>query len=118
MVSILSSYKGGAFMVPYSCQCSLANLFAPVTIKSKTGAVIRSFSIEGVNNLETVSEFIWREMFLSMLASGKERHEKQVSEMLDEIQQINGWAQLVRILRGGKKRKRIFQNLFVSLRVH
>ena len=74
-------------------------------IKSRTGAVIKSFSIEGAHNLEMVSEFIWRDMFMAMLAGGKERHEKLVSDMLVEIQQTNGWPQLMRILRGGKKRK-------------
>ncbi|KAI0092877.1 hypothetical protein BDY19DRAFT_1054305 [Irpex rosettiformis] len=85
------------------CKCSLTSLYVPIVIKSKTGAVIKSFSIEGVQNLESVSEFIWRDMFLSMLASGKEHHEQLVLEMLVDIQRSNGWHQILRILRPAKK---------------
>ena len=92
-------------MDEHSCKCSLTSLYIPVVIKSKTGTVVKSFSIEGVHNIESVSEFVWRDMFLSMLARGRKRHEKLVLEMLEEVRRSSGWIQLLRILRPGKKCK-------------
>ncbi|KAI0689093.1 hypothetical protein BC835DRAFT_276645 [Cytidiella melzeri] len=83
------------------CNCSLSNMYIPVVIKTKSGRIVKRFDVDGAPNLEVVMGFIWRDMFLSMLASGKRRHRQLVSEMLKDCETNSGWPFLIRILRGG-----------------
>ncbi|KAI0337350.1 hypothetical protein BDW22DRAFT_1364240 [Trametopsis cervina] len=85
------------------CECSLANLYIPVTLRSKAGRVIKTFHIDGAQNLEMVTQFIWREMFLSILANGKPAQKEQITEMLSDIESLMGWKGLMKILWGGKR---------------
>lgn len=44
-------------------------MFVTVTIKRKSGKHVKAFNINGAQNIEQVLFFIWRDLFLSMLAA-------------------------------------------------
>jgi hypothetical protein len=74
-----------------------------VVIKSQTGRTVINFNIDGVDNLGSVTQFIWRDMFIAMLATGKQRRKEQVVELLHDIKASMGWQYLFKILEGGKQ---------------
>lgn len=80
-------------------------MFVTVTIKRKSGKHVKAFNINGAQNIEQVLFFIWRDLFLSMLAAGNEHHISQISDMLEDIEDLMSWTALERILYGGKKCK-------------
>ncbi|KAF9817259.1 hypothetical protein IEO21_03623 [Rhodonia placenta] len=86
-----------------SCRCTFNNMFVTVTIKRKSGKHVKAFNINGAQNIEQVLFFIWRDLFLSMLAAGNEHHISQISDMLEDIEDLMSWTALERILYGGKK---------------
>lgn len=86
-----------------SCRCTFNNMFVTVTIKRKSGKHVKAFNINGAQNIEQVLFFIWRDLFLSMLAAGNEHHIIQISDMLEDIEDLMSWTALERILYGGKK---------------
>ena len=61
------------------------------------------FRIDGVQKLETVLQFIWRDLFLSLLATGKQRLKQMTPRMLADIESTMGAKGLVQILNGGLK---------------
>ncbi|KAI0751841.1 hypothetical protein C8Q80DRAFT_1159709 [Daedaleopsis nitida] len=86
-----------------SCRCAFTNLYVPITLKRKSGKVVKSWQLNGAHNIEEVLQFIWRDLFLSMLAAGNQRQIKKIPEMLDDIEDILGWTALERLLYGGRK---------------
>ncbi|KAM5540733.1 hypothetical protein V8D89_005764 [Ganoderma adspersum] len=88
---------------PSSCRCAFTNMYVPITIKWKSGKVVKSWQVNGAHNIEEVLQFIWRDLFLSMLATGTQRQIGQIPEMLDDIEDIMGWTALERLLYGGRK---------------
>ncbi|KAI1792599.1 hypothetical protein LXA43DRAFT_1093556 [Ganoderma leucocontextum] len=78
-------------------------MYVPITIKRKSGKVVKSWQVNGAHNIEEALQFIWRDLFLSMLATGTQRQIKQIPEMLDDIEDIMGWTALERLLYGGRK---------------
>ena len=78
-------------------------MYVPITIKRKSGKVVKSWQVNGAHNIEEVLQFIWRDLFLSMLATGTQRQIGQIPEMLDDIEDIMGWTALERLLYGGRK---------------
>ncbi len=78
-------------------------MYVPITIKRKSGKVVKSWQVNGAHNIEEVLQFIWRDLFLSMLATGTHRQVQQIPEMLDDIEDIMGWTALERLLYGGRK---------------
>jgi len=86
-----------------SCRCAFTNMFLNVTIKNKLGKHIKSFDINGAHNVEEVLHFIWRDLFLSMFATGNHRQISKIPDMLEDIEDLMGWRALQRLLYGGKK---------------
>lgn len=86
-----------------SCKCSLSNMYIPVTLKSKLGRTITTFHIDGAHNLDRVTQFIWRDMFLSMLAKGGQRERNIIPQMLAEIERVMDSKGLTQMLSGGGK---------------
>ncbi|KAI0771684.1 hypothetical protein BD413DRAFT_693192 [Trametes elegans] len=86
-----------------SCRCAFTTMYVPITIKGRNGKVVKSWEINGAHNIEEVLQFIWRDLFLSLLASGNQRHIKRIPEMLDDIEDLMGWTALERLLYGGRK---------------
>ncbi|TBU57836.1 hypothetical protein BD310DRAFT_959316 [Dichomitus squalens] len=86
-----------------SCRCALTSMYVPITIKRRSGKVVKSWEVNGAHNVGEVLEFIWRDLFLSMLATGTRRQIEKIPEMLDDIEDIMGWTSLERLLYGGRK---------------
>ncbi|KAH9922706.1 uncharacterized protein B0H18DRAFT_1016536 [Fomitopsis serialis] len=86
-----------------SCKCAFTNLFVKVTLKNKDGKRVKSWDVNGVQNIVEVLFFIWREVFLSMLATNTNKQLRDITDMLEEIDDLLGWTALERILYGGKK---------------
>ena len=78
-------------------------MYIPITLKRRSGKVVKSWQVNGAHNVEEVLQFIWRDLFLSMLATGTQRQIKKIPEMLDDIEDIMGWTALERLLYGGRK---------------
>jgi hypothetical protein len=124
-----------------SCKCAYNNLYITIHIKSprppfpssssrtKSGRKpIKTFRLTGANRLDEVLLWLWRELFVSLLAGssspssskktsgggrgsegeGKEgeegkAHEMQlVDAMLADIERVKGWRALERVLFGGR----------------
>ncbi|KAI0059310.1 hypothetical protein BV25DRAFT_1918554 [Artomyces pyxidatus] len=84
------------------CKCSTMNLYVSTVIKKqKTRKVVKSFQLTGVPSFDKVLLWVWRDLFLSMLASRPEKA-KTIPQMLQDIQDVMGWTSLERLLLGGK----------------
>ena len=86
-----------------SCQCAFTNLFVNITLKTSEGKRVKSWDVSGVQNIEEVLYFLWRELFLCMVAANARRRTELIHDMLEEIDDLLGWTALERILYGGKK---------------
>ncbi|KAI0637522.1 hypothetical protein C8Q77DRAFT_1086479 [Trametes polyzona] len=86
-----------------SCRCAFTSMYVPITLKRKSGRVVKSWELTGAQHIEEVLQFIWRDLFLSILASGNQRQIAKIPEMLDDIEDLMGWTTLERLLYGGKK---------------
>lgn len=80
-------------------------MYIPVTLKSGSGGHIKTFNIVGAHNLHQILEFIWRDMFLTMLASNDPRHDKLIPAMLEDIEAQMGWKSVLAVFYGGKDRE-------------
>lgn len=89
------SLKGGG------CQSALMTIYVPVTIRDKSGKVVKEFNELGVANVESAILWIWRDVFLAMLASKNPVHVKLIPELLAEIDDEIGWSGLERLVLGG-----------------
>lgn len=78
-----------------------------VTIKSRSGKVVKNFDLSGPQNLDYVLLWIWRDLFLCMFAHKDRRERKKVPEMLKVIEDSMGWQALERLLYGGKRGRTI-----------
>lgn len=97
------------------CKCSLLNLYLNVHINRRSSKPVKSFYLTGAAAFDKVLHWVWRELFLSLLASGTERQKKHIPEMLGEIEKMMGWRGLERLLYGGQRRTpNSFFFLFVS----
>ena len=76
-------------------------MFLTVDIKTSPGTLVRSFDINGAQNVDEVLLWIWRDLFVSILAMGGKRERKLIPEMLADIEDILGWQSLERLLYGG-----------------
>lgn len=76
-------------------------MFIPIKIKRSTGKVVKSFMFNGAQNLESVMLWIWRDLFMAILATGSKRQRCVVPDMIDDIRLLLGWRALELLLRGG-----------------
>ncbi|EIW62188.1 uncharacterized protein TRAVEDRAFT_45023 [Trametes versicolor FP-101664 SS1] len=88
-----------------SCRCAFTSMYVPITLKRRCGKLVKSWELNGAHHIEEVLQFIWRDLFLSMLASGSKRHLAKIPEMLDDIEDLMGWTSLERLVFGGRKCK-------------
>ncbi|RPD55127.1 hypothetical protein L226DRAFT_554852 [Lentinus tigrinus ALCF2SS1-7] len=86
-----------------SCRCAFTSMYVPIILKRRSGKVVKSWHVNGAHNIEEVLQFIWRDLFLSMLATGSQRQIKRIPEMLDDIEDLLGWSALEKLLYGGRK---------------
>ncbi|KAF8549276.1 hypothetical protein OG21DRAFT_1515384 [Imleria badia] len=85
------------------CKCFYASIFVPIKITRSTGKLVKSFMLNGAHNLENVILWIWRDLFITILATGTRRQKSIVPDMLDDIRILLGWRSLEQLLRGGSK---------------
>jgi hypothetical protein len=89
-----------------SCRCYLMNLPVSVRIRrALSHRLVHRFSFSGGQNLDNVLLWIWRDMFVSMLAHGAKRNVDKIPQMLQDIEEVWGWDALERLLNGGKRCK-------------
>ncbi|KAF8838669.1 hypothetical protein BDN67DRAFT_67338 [Paxillus ammoniavirescens] len=86
------------------CKCSYANMFVPIKIRRSSGKLVKSFSLTGAHNLARVMLWIWRDLFVMMLATGSKRQRSNIQDMLDDIRTLLGWRALEHLLHGGRKK--------------
>ncbi|EGO01413.1 hypothetical protein SERLA73DRAFT_85050 [Serpula lacrymans var. lacrymans S7.3] len=85
------------------CKCSFMHLFVPVVLKKMSGKNVKSWAFTGAHHIDEVLLWIWRDLFVTLLAYGSKQQKKAIPGMLNDIQNIMGWKSLERILYGGKK---------------
>ncbi|KAG8218068.1 hypothetical protein J3R82DRAFT_3570 [Butyriboletus roseoflavus] len=85
------------------CGCSFTSMFIPIRITSSNGKVVKSFVLNGAQNLENVMLWIWRDLFMTVLATGSKHQRNIVPNMIDDIRVVLGWRALEQLLRGGSK---------------
>lgn len=78
-------------------------MFIPINITSSTGKLVKSFMLNGAHNLQNVVLWIWRDLLMTILATGTKRQRALVPDMLDDIRIVLGWSALEQLLRGGTK---------------
>ncbi|KAG9308743.1 hypothetical protein JVU11DRAFT_11531 [Chiua virens] len=78
-------------------------MFVPIKIRKSTGKVVKSFMLSGAHNLESVILWIWRDLFMAVLATGTKRQRSTIPDMIDDIRVLLGWRALEHLLRGGSK---------------
>ena len=77
-------------------------MYVPVTLRTTAGRKVKTFHIVGAQSLEEVLEFIWRDMFLSMMTYEEPRTRPMIRRMMEDIEQLLDWKSLFKILYGGK----------------
>lgn len=88
--------KGGG------CRCVFSSVYVPITIKDSDGNIIKEFSELGLVNVESAILWVWREVFVALLASKIPMYIKLVPELLAEIDDVIGWRGLERLILGGE----------------
>jgi hypothetical protein len=78
-------------------------MYVPITIRRQNGKVVREFELDGAHRIENVLLWIWRDMFLTMLAMKNQRISKVIPDMLSDIELILGWRAVEKVLYGGRK---------------
>lgn len=92
------------------------SLYVPVIFKNKAGRRVKSFHLNGVHALEKVLFWLWREIFVSMLASDLEHH--KILAMLRDIESTFGWQALERVIVGGESGRSssdIYMNVLLTV---
>ncbi|OAX35755.1 hypothetical protein K503DRAFT_773145 [Rhizopogon vinicolor AM-OR11-026] len=85
------------------CKCSFMNIYISSKIRRSSGKVVKAFHFTGAHNLERIMLWIWRDLFVVMLAEGTKRQQAAIPDMLDDIRVEFGWDALERLLYGGEK---------------
>jgi hypothetical protein len=78
------------------------NMPVNVTIRNKSGKVIKDFSVSGPRGVERVLLWVWRDLFVSLFARGTSWDKKMATEMMEAIETVLDWTALERLLYGGK----------------
>ena len=87
---------------PPRCKCSFINIHISAKIRRSSGKVVKSFHFTGAHNLERILLWIWRDLFVVILADGTTRQKVLIPDMLDDILVEFGWKALQRLLYGGR----------------
>ncbi|KAG6861436.1 hypothetical protein C0995_000276 [Termitomyces sp. Mi166 len=86
----------------FGCKCSLMNMPINIRIKDRDGKVVKSFVLRGPHKLKKAILWIWRDVFVSMLAHGTSSTKNKIPEMIEDIEMLMGWEALERLLYGGR----------------
>lgn len=91
------------------------NLEIHLELIDKRKKVIKHFSVVGPQNLDRILLWVWRDLFVSLLADGSEADKKQMPEFLDDIEASLGALALERLLHGGKPSERLIRPENITL---
>ena len=78
------------------------NMPVNVTITNRSGKVVKDFSVLGPHGVERILLWIWRDLFVSLLARGANWDKKKAPQMIESIELALDWTALERMLYGGK----------------
>ncbi|KAL5530848.1 hypothetical protein ACEPAF_7106 [Sanghuangporus sanghuang] len=78
-----------------------STVYAPVVIRDRSGKIVKEFNELGISNVESAILWVWRDVFLALLASKNPAHVRLVPELLAEIDNAIGWSGLERLVLGG-----------------
>lgn len=81
------------------------NMYISAKIRRSSGKVVKAFHFTGTHNLEHIMLWIWRDLFVVMLAHGTKHQQAAIPDMLDDIHVQYGWKALERLLHGGLDRE-------------
>lgn len=84
------------------------NLPVDFILRNKNGKVLKRFHFLGPQNIDRILLWIWRDLFVSLFATGSARDKKKVPDFVQDIERILGVRTLHRLLTGGKPSK--FEN--------
>ncbi|KAF8185134.1 hypothetical protein BJ912DRAFT_803004, partial [Pholiota molesta] len=84
------------------CKCSVMNLPIQFALKNKHDRVLKRFSVIGPQNLHRIILWIWRDLFVSLLAYGSDREKSKIPDCLEDIELALGIRSLGRLVYGGK----------------
>ncbi|KAH9483193.1 hypothetical protein JR316_0005297 [Psilocybe cubensis] len=84
------------------CKCTVMNLPVDVSFRSRKGKVVKRFSLMGPQNIDAVLLWIWRDLFVSLLANGNESDKKKLPDFLEDVESTLGIGALERVLYGGR----------------
>ncbi|KAA1478448.1 hypothetical protein DENSPDRAFT_845599 [Dentipellis sp. KUC8613] len=84
------------------CFCSTYNLILTLERRKSKGSVCM-FHLRSIESFYLPLLWVWRDMILTMLSYGQERHKKLLPEMLDDIRRAVGWGGLEYLSNGGIK---------------
>ncbi|KAG6899479.1 hypothetical protein C0993_009899 [Termitomyces sp. T159_Od127] len=84
------------------CKCALINMPIDVRIRARDGTPVRAFVLRGTHTLANATLWIWRDLFVAMLAHATPRAQRHIPAMIADIEALMGWEALPRLLHGGK----------------
>ena len=76
----------------------------PIRITRSTGKVVKSFMLNGAQNLQSIILWVWRDLLVTILTTGSKRQRISVPDMIDDIRLLLGWRALELLLCGGNNR--------------
>lgn len=79
------------------------NMPVNVTIRNRGGKVVKDFSVLGPHGVERILLWIWRDLFVSLLARGAHWDKNKAAQMIENIESAFDWTALERMLYGGKQ---------------
>jgi hypothetical protein len=80
------------------------NINVDVTIRRRrTRRIVKTFQLSGIPAFERVLLWVWRELFVSMLANDAGAAQK-IPEMFDEINELLDWKAVQNVLYGTRAR--------------
>ncbi|KAJ3852835.1 hypothetical protein EV368DRAFT_73816 [Lentinula lateritia] len=85
------------------CKCAMDSIPVHLSIKTSSGKLIKRFSHPNIHHMDRMLLWVWRELFVSMLAADGRQARKKILEMLVDIEDSLGWESLTKIIHGGKK---------------
>lgn len=85
------------------CRCAVMNMPINVIIRNRDGKVIKTFDLRGIPSVDQITLWIWRDLFVSLSATGGRFLTNAMPDMLEEIESVMGWPALDLLLYGGKK---------------
>ncbi|KAI0269337.1 hypothetical protein BC834DRAFT_624032 [Gloeopeniophorella convolvens] len=100
---LLAAETVNRMFIPHrGCNCAVVNLYITTKIRRhKTKKIAKIFRVIGVPSYERVLFWIWRDLFVSMLASNPGQRQA-IPGMLQDISDAVGWQALPKIVVGGR----------------